>query len=89
MNTRTIRPNRFSAAACAALITALSAWAFVSSTASIERDPFRLGSISVTNAEKHSAQPLGPQGNYLPREVRVYGRPGLFAPVPLCLTGCS
>jgi len=38
MNTRIARLNRFSAAACATAITAASTWAFVSSTASIERN---------------------------------------------------
>jgi hypothetical protein len=64
MNTQTVGLSRFSAAACAMLITAVSAWAFVSSTAYIERDR-------------------------LPQEVRVYGLPGLFAPAPACLGGCS
>lgn len=42
MNTRTVPLSRFSAAACATAITAASTWAFVSSTASIERNPFQL-----------------------------------------------
>jgi hypothetical protein len=45
MNTRIVRLSRFSAAACATVIAAVSAWAFVSSTASIERDPFQFASI--------------------------------------------
>jgi hypothetical protein len=89
MNTPTIRLNRFSAAAGAMMITAVSAWAFVNSTASIERDPFRFAAIMVTNAKANSAQPAGPHVDYLSREVRVYGRTGLLAPFPLCLTGCS
>ena len=38
MNTRTVRLNRLSAAACATLITVVSAWAFVNSTASMARE---------------------------------------------------
>jgi hypothetical protein len=38
MNTRIARLSRFSAAACATAITAASTWAFVSCTASIERN---------------------------------------------------
>lgn len=38
MNTRTVRLSRLSAAACATLITAVSTWAFVSSTAAMARD---------------------------------------------------
>ena len=41
MNTRTVRLSRFSAAACATAITTVSAWAFVHSIASTERDPFQ------------------------------------------------
>ena len=38
MITRTVRLSRLSAAACATLITTVSAWAFVNSTASLARD---------------------------------------------------
>jgi hypothetical protein len=56
MNTLTVWPSRFTAAACATLITVFSAWAFVDSTASTERDPFRLASIRAANATAHVAQ---------------------------------
>jgi len=45
VNTRIVGPSRFVAAASATVITAVSAWAFVSSSASIERDPFHFASI--------------------------------------------
>jgi len=64
MNARVFGLSRLGAIGGATLITAVSAWAFVSSTAYIE-------------------------SNYLPREVRVSGLPGLFAPPPACLVGCS
>jgi len=51
MNTRIVGPSRFVAAASATVITAVSAWAFVSSSASIERDPFRFASIMAANAK--------------------------------------
>jgi hypothetical protein len=73
MNTPTVRLSRFSAAACATAITAASTWAFVSSTACIERDPFQL-------AGRHSDQ--------LAEEVQVYRLPDLLAPPPACLSGC-
>jgi hypothetical protein len=73
MNTRTVRLNRFSAAACATAITAASTWAFVSSTASIERDPFQL---------------TRPHSDQLPEEVQAHGLPDLLAPPPACLSGC-
>ena len=56
MKTRTVGPSRFVAAASAMLITAVSSWAFVSSSASIERDPFRFASIMSANAKVHIAQ---------------------------------
>ena len=56
MNTRIVSVNRFVAAAGAAVITAASAWAFVSSSASIERDPFHFASIMAANAKVRVAQ---------------------------------
>jgi len=56
MNTRVVGPNRLVTAASAAVITAVSAWAFVSSSASIERDPFHFASIMATNSRAQLAQ---------------------------------
>ena len=56
MNTRTVGLSRFVAAASATVITAVSAWAFASSTASTERDPFRFASIMSANAKVRVAQ---------------------------------
>jgi len=56
MNTRAIGVSRFVAAASATVITAVSAWAFVSSAASTERDPFQFASIMTANAKVRSAQ---------------------------------
>ena len=56
MTTRTIGPSRFVAAASAVVITAVSAWAFVSSSTSIERDPFHFASIMSANAKVRIAQ---------------------------------
>jgi len=56
MNTRTIGLSRLVAAASATVITAVSAWAFVSSSASIERDPFQFASIMTANAKVRIAQ---------------------------------
>jgi hypothetical protein len=71
------------------LITAVSAWAFVNSTASIERDPFQFASFMATNAKARSAQTAGRDGEHPSQDVRVYGLSGLLAPLPLCLGGCS
>ena len=56
MNTLTIGLSRFTAAACATAITAIGAWAFVSSSASTERDPFQFAAVMAANAQVHSAQ---------------------------------
>ena len=56
MNTRVVGPSRLVAAASAVVITAVSAWAFVSSSASIERDPFQFASIMASNARVQLAQ---------------------------------
>ena len=56
MSTRVVGPSRLVAAASAAVITAVSAWAFVSSSASIERDPFQFASIMAANARVQLAQ---------------------------------
>jgi hypothetical protein len=56
MNTRFVGLSRFVAAAGAAVITAVSTSAFVSSSASIERDPFHFASVMAANAKVHVAQ---------------------------------
>jgi hypothetical protein len=56
MNTRRVGLSRWVAAASATVITAVSAWGFVSSSASIERDPFQFASIMTANAKVRIAQ---------------------------------
>jgi hypothetical protein len=56
MHTRIVGVSRLVAAAGATVITAVSAWAFVTSSASIERDPFQFASIMTANAEVRVAQ---------------------------------
>ena len=53
MNTPT---SRLTAAACAAAITVISAWAFVSASASTERDPFQFAAIMAANAKARVVQ---------------------------------
>jgi hypothetical protein len=89
MNTRTVRLSRFSAAACATAITAVSAWAFVHSTASTERDPFHFASVMAANARARIVQTVGRQSDQLPEEVRNYVLPDLLAPPPACPGGCA
>jgi hypothetical protein len=89
VNIRAVLLSRFSAAACATVVTALSAWAFVSSTASIERDPFQYASITLADSDVRVAHTVGPQGGHRPKQVRVYGLPDLLVPLPVCLKGCA
>ena len=56
MNTRIVDLRGFVAAISATVITAVGAWAFVSSTASPERDPFKLASVMAANAKVRIAQ---------------------------------
>jgi hypothetical protein len=56
MSTRVVGLNRLVAAASAAVITAVGGWAFVSSTASTERDPFHFASVMHANAQVRVAQ---------------------------------
>jgi len=56
MNTRFVSLSRFLAVATATTITTVSAWAFVSSSASIESDPFQFASIMAANARLHVVQ---------------------------------
>jgi hypothetical protein len=56
MNTRIVSVSRLLAAATATAITTVSTWAFVSSSASVERDPFQFASIMAANAKLRVAQ---------------------------------
>jgi hypothetical protein len=50
MTSRTLGLQGLTAAACATLITAVSAWAIWNSTAASERDPFQFAAIMSANA---------------------------------------
>jgi len=89
MNTRTARLSRFGALACATMVTAVSAWAFVNSTASSERDPFQLAAIMAINAKARVVQTVESQGNRPWEEVQVYTPPDLLAAPPACLGSCA
>jgi hypothetical protein len=82
MNTRIVGPSRFVAAAGAVVITAVSAWAFVSSSASIERDPFQFASIMAANAKVRIAQLHSRTASTCPNNPEVRDQ---LAPV--CLGG--
>jgi hypothetical protein len=71
MSTRSVGVSRFVAAASATVITAVSAWAFVSSTASIERDPFQFASIMAANAKVRIAQVYNHSASTCPHNPEV------------------
>lgn len=86
MNTRTVGLSRFTAAACATVITAVSAWAFVNSTASTERDPFQFAAIMAANAKVLIAQ----LQSHTPAACRnKAGTPDRqsASPAPVCIRG--
>ena len=56
MNTRFVSLSRVLAGAGALAITTVGAWAFVSSSASIDSDPFRFASIMAANAKLRVVQ---------------------------------
>ena len=56
MDTLTVEFSRFTAAVCATVITAASAWAFVTSSASTQRDPFQFAAVMAANAQVRIAQ---------------------------------
>ena len=89
MNTRTIRISHLSAAGCAMVITAVGAWAFVNSTASVERDPFQFAAVMAANAKAQAARFAMTYGDHMQELVRDYRVPDLSAPPPACLGGCS
>ena len=87
MSTGTVRLTRFTV--CATMITAVSAWAFLSSTACGERDPFRFASIMAANAKARVAQTAASQRDRPLQEVTVYPPPDLLAVPPPCLGSCA
>ena len=89
MNPRTVPLSRFSAPACATMITAVRVWAFVNSTASSERDPFQFASVMAANAKVRVAVTAGSLGDHQPKEVPVYTPPDLLAVPPPCLGVCA
>ena len=82
MSTRVVGLSRYVAAASATVITAVSAWAFVSSSASVERDPFQFASIMTANAQVRIAQLHGRTASTCPHNPEI--RDHL---APVCLRG--
>ena len=56
MTTRNIGFAQLTIAASAVLITFVSSWAFVTSSASVERDPFHFAAVMAANAKASTMQ---------------------------------
>jgi hypothetical protein len=82
MNTRVVSPSRLVAAATAAVLTAVSGWAFVSSTASSERDPFQFASVMAANAQVRVAQAYSHPASTCPNNPEAQDHRS-----PVCLRG--
>ena len=87
MSTRVVGPSRLFADASAAVLVTVGAWAFVTSTASVERDPFQFASVMAANAKARDAQA---------RSALVVGRTASTCPnnpeaqdqlAPVCMKG--
>jgi len=87
MSTGTVRLTRLTV--CATMITAVTAWAFLSSTACGARDPLRFAYIMAANAKARVAESVGSQSNHPAEEVPVYTPPDLLAVPPPCLGSCA
>jgi hypothetical protein len=87
MNTLAFGFGRFTAAACATVITVAGAWAFVSSTASTDRDPFHFPAVMAANAEVRTAQVQARNTASTSRKESLSsGRPA-SSPIPVCQRG--
>jgi hypothetical protein len=82
MTTRSVDLSCFIAAASAMVITAVSAAAFVSSSASIERDPFRFASIVTASVEVQVVQSHGRTPSACPNNPEASDHRA-----PVCLRG--
>ena len=83
MTTLSTGLSRFAVAACAIAITAVSGWAFVDGTASIDRDPFHFASTMAANAKVRVAQTESRTASNCTNKSGIPGR----LPAPVCLNG--
>jgi hypothetical protein len=68
MSSSTVSFRRFIAAVCATAITAVGAWGFATSSASVGRDPFHFGETMAANAKARAAL-FAREGSRLPTET--------------------
>ena len=87
MNTLTVGFSRFTAAVCATLIAAASAWAFVSSTASADRDPFHFAAVMAANAQVHTARLQARNTAPTCRNESLSSSRSVIDPTSVCLRG--
>ena len=82
MNSRIVGLNRFVAACSATVITAVNAWAFVSSSPSVERGPSQFASITTANVKVRFAQLHSRTASICPNNPEAQD-----PLVPVCLRG--
>lgn len=86
MKTLAVGITRIGAAACATFITAVCAWAFVQSTASIDRDPFHFAAVMRANAEVHATPALADARSNCSRRPQLWDNRAL-ATTAVCRKG--
>lgn len=87
MNNLTVGLSRFTAAACATVITAVSAWAFVNSTASPERDPFHFAAVMAANAQVGTTRVQARNTESICWKKSLSSVRPASSPIPVCLNG--
>lgn len=87
MNISTVSFGRFTAAACATVITAVSAWAFVSSSASAGRDPFQFAAVMAANAKARTVQLQARNATPVCWSEFVASKDSTANPTPVCRKG--
>jgi hypothetical protein len=87
MNTSTVSFSRFTAAACAIVITAVSAWAFVSSSTSLGRDPFQFAAVMAANAKARTVQIQARNATPVCWSEFVTSKDSTANPIPVCRKG--
>jgi hypothetical protein len=87
MNTPTVGFTRFAAAACATVITAVGAWAFVDASASADRDPFQFAAVMAANAAVRTAQVQARNDARTCRNESLFSDRPVSSPIPVCQNG--
>jgi hypothetical protein len=79
--------GRFTAVACATVITSISAWAFVSSSASVGRDPFQFAAVMAAKAKARTLQLQAGDAAPVCWSEFVASKGSTANPTPVCRKG--